>query len=112
MYIWRSEWTTTLQMQTLKTRVWTAIDRNKNRFCGFYDRFCGFYASWGNKRQCAATFAPDSVCTDRNFAYEDELGINIVSKADIIQNDYKEKNKYYSCGICNYFNKFLANPEI
>ena len=36
MEIWRSEWDTTIQMQPLKTRVWRAIYRNKNRFCGFY----------------------------------------------------------------------------
>ena len=35
MEIWRSEWETTLQMQALKTRTWTAIDPNK-KICGFY----------------------------------------------------------------------------
>ena len=64
-------------MQTLKARVWIAIDHNKNRFCGFY-------VGGENKREYAATCAPDSVCTDRNFAYECEVGINadIVSKSE------------------------------
>ena len=81
MEIWRSEWETTLQMQPLKTRVWRAIYRNKNRFCGFY-------VGGENKRECAETCAPDSVCTDLKFAYEDELGMNIVSKADMFGGEF------------------------
>ena len=37
----------------------------------------------GHNRTFDETLVPDSVCTDLNFSYEDELGINIASKADM-----------------------------
>ena len=54
MEIWRSEWETILQMQTLKTRVWRAIYRNKNRFCGVY-------VSRENKRECVLQLVRQTV---------------------------------------------------
>ena len=35
MEIWRSEWATTIQMQALKKRIWTAMDHNKKHFVDF-----------------------------------------------------------------------------
>ena len=76
----------TFVKKTLKTRIWIAIDRNKSRICAF--------VVGSGKRKSLRKLIDNIdennlniVCTDGNFSYEEELGMDadikhVVSKSE------------------------------
>ena len=84
----------TFVKKTLKTRIWIAVDRNKSRICAF--------VVGPEKRKSLRKLIDNIdannlkiVCTDGNFAYEEELGMNADIKHVVSKSETRLVLRYY-----------------